>query len=282
MKNILLTGSGGFIGKHLKDTLSAEHLFTPRSAALNLLDAAAVRSYLAENHIDFIIHSAAYGVRITPDATMDAVAVPNLQMFQNLAQSKIPMITVGSGAEYDKRQDLRKVTEADFGKSVPQDPYGYAKYLISEQIKQFDHIVNLRLFGIYGLGEHPSRVTSYLLQQIVKRQPIELRQNVVFDFLYIDDFCRIVSHFVNSFPSDKFINVTPTQSISIVDLAKLTLQELQIDLPVQVQTAGLNKQYTGDNSRLLSYLPDFRFTSYREGMRQFYAQYIGSMPCNKS
>ena len=282
MKNILLTGSGGFIGKHLKTSLPSEHLFTPRSVELNLLDATTVSRYLKDNHIDFIIHGAACGVRITPDATMDEVARPNLQMFQNLAQSRIPMITIGSGAEYDKRLNLHKVTEDDFGKSVPQDPYGYAKYLISEQISRFDHIVNLRLFGVYGLGEHPSRMTSYLLQQIVNRQPIRLRQNVVFDFLYIADFCRIVAHFIAQFPTDKFFNVTPTQSISTLDLAKLAVQELGVNLPVSAEIPGLNKEYTGSNARLLSYLPGFRFTSYQEGIKAFYQQYTRAQVCNKN
>ena len=39
MKNILLTGSGGFIGSHLKNFLKNKYnLFTPRSYELNLLD----------------------------------------------------------------------------------------------------------------------------------------------------------------------------------------------------------------------------------------------------
>ena len=67
--NILLTGSGGFIGLHLKQYLGAKYnLFTPRSKDLNLLDESAVDNFFHQNKIDFIIHSAAAGVRITPDA----------------------------------------------------------------------------------------------------------------------------------------------------------------------------------------------------------------------
>ena len=102
MENILLTGSGGFIGKHLVKHLNGYNLFTPRSWELNLLDANATEKYIDENQIDFIIHSASYGVRITPDATLDEVAKPNIEMFNNLAQTNLPMITIGSGAEYDK------------------------------------------------------------------------------------------------------------------------------------------------------------------------------------
>ena len=275
MKNILLTGSGGFIGKHLKLYLQHCHLFTPRSAELNLLDEKAVRQYLTEHKIDFIIHSASCGVRIRPDATLEEVATPNIAMFNHLAQSQIPMITFGSGAEYDKRQSLHLVSEEDFDKSIPQDPYGYSKYLISKQIEKLDHVLNLRLFGIYGIGEDPSRVTHYILQQISKKEPIRLRQNVVFDFLYIDDFCRIVTHFTQHFPTEKFINAVPTESIATVDLAKRALKELHVDLPVFTEQEGFNKEYTASNRRLLNYLPDFKFTSYTQGMTEYYKQLFG-------
>lgn len=276
MKNILLTGSGGFIGQHLKTHLHGYNLFTPRSSQLNLLDERAVTDYLSAHHIDFIIHSASYGVRITPDATLEEVAKPNITMFENLARFHIPMITLGSGAEYDKRQNLHLVSEDDFGKSVPQDPYGYSKYLISKQIEKLDHVLNLRLFGIYGLGEHPSRVTYYILQQIAKKETISLRQNVVFDFLYIEDFCKIVCHFTEHFPAEKFINAAPSESISIVDLARRTVQELNANVPVQTEQPGLNNEYTADNSRLLTYLPGFAFTSYAQGMRQYYKQLLNT------
>ena len=253
-----------------------EKYLTPRSAQLNLLDERAVKDYLAAYRIEFIIHSASYGVRIMPNATLEEVATPNVAMFTHLAQSHIPMITIGSGAEYDKRQNLHVVCEDDFGASVPQDPYGYSKYLISKQIEKLDHVLNLRLFGIYGRGEHPSRVTHYILQQIAKKEPICLRQNVVFDFLYIEDFCKIVCHFVEHFPDAKFINAAPTQSISIVDLARLTLKELNADVPVQTEQPGFNKEYTADNKRLLTYLPDFKFTSYAQGMRPSYEQLVSN------
>ena len=85
MKNILLTGSGGFIGIHVKEFLSGKfNLYTPRSFQLNLLDKNAVADYVKANEINFIIHSASCGVRISPDATIEEVAKPNIEMFKNL------------------------------------------------------------------------------------------------------------------------------------------------------------------------------------------------------
>lgn len=278
MKNILLTGSGGFIGKHLKNQLSGKfNLFTPRSYQLNLLDKDDVKQYVEDNNIEYIIHSASCGVRISPDATIDEVAKPNIEMFKNLAEltsKDRPMITIGSGAEYDKSRPLCKIKESDFGKSIPKDPYGYSKYLISKMIEEKDNILNLRLFGIYGLGEDKSRVTSCIVNSNIAKEPIILNQNVKFDFIYIDDFCRIVEYFLNNSTNEKFINVSPTESIEIIDLAKIVNDFSDYKSEIIVKNPGMNREYTGDNAKLLSIIKDFSFTSYKEGMKKFYSQSI--------
>lgn len=278
MKNILLTGSGGFIGKHIKNQLSGKfNLFTPRSFQLNLLDKDAVRKYVEDNNIEYIIHSASCGVRISPDATIDDVAKPNIEMFRNLADltsKDCPMITIGSGAEYDKSRPLCKIKESDFGESIPKDPYGYSKYLISKMIEERDNILNLRLFGIYGLGEDKSRVTSCIINSNIAKEPIILNQNVKFDFIYIDDFCKVVEYFVKNPTDEKFINIAPTDSIEIIDLAKIVNNFSEYKSEIIVKNSGMNREYTADNTKLLSIIKDFVFTSYEDGMQKFYNQSI--------
>lgn len=266
MKNILLTGSGGFIGKHLKEYFKEYNLFTPRSFQLNLLDKVETAQYLKENNIEFIIHCASCGVRITPDATLEEVAKPNIQMFNNLAQSDLPMITIGSGAEYDKSRSLVNIKEENFGNSIPKDPYGYSKYLISKEIEKRDNILNLRLFGIYGLWEDSSRVTSCIVNAKIKKEPVILNQNVRFHFIWIDDFCKIVKHFVEHPTKEKFLNVAPNESIEIIELAKIA------DVETIIKNEGLNKEYTADNSRLLSQIGEFQFSDYKIGMNNLYQQ----------
>ena len=273
MKNILLTGSGGFIGSHLKEYLQNKYnLFTPRSFELNLLDGLSVKKYIETNKINFIIHSASCGVRITPDATLEDVAKPNLEMFNHLADcvnSNCPMITFGSGAEYDKSHPLHKIKEEDFGKSIPKDPYGYSKYLISKEIEKRENILNLRIFGIYGQGEDASRVTSCIINDNLSHRPIKLNQNVVFDFIWIDDFCKIVEYFIENPSKEKFINVAPTESVQIVDLANIVNDFSDFKSEIIIKNEGLNKEYTGDNKRLLNEIKNFKFTSYEEGMKIF-------------
>lgn len=278
MKKILLTGSGGFIGSHIKKIMAGRfNLFTPRSYELNLLDRQAVKRYVEDNNIEFIIHAASCGVRITSDASIEDVAKPNIEMFTNLADltsNNCPMITIGSGAEYDKSRPLCKIKESDFGSFIPKDPYGYSKYLISKMIAERDNILNLRLFGIYGLGEDKSRVTSCIINSNISHEPIILNQNVKFDFLYIEDFCKIVEYFVNNPTKEKFINVTPTESIDIVDLAKIVNDFSDYKSEIIIKKSGKNGEYTGDNTKLQGIIKDFVFTSYEDGMKNFYRTFV--------
>ena len=63
INTVLLTGSGGFIGKNLKKFLENKYqLFTPRSFELDLIDSNAVEKYFSQNNIDFIIMDEIYKI----------------------------------------------------------------------------------------------------------------------------------------------------------------------------------------------------------------------------
>ena len=274
--NIFLTGSGGFIGSHLKHFLSDTHtLFAPRSHELDILNKSDVAQYIQKNNIELILYSASLGVRITKDASMENVAQPNIKMFQNLASCVSPdckMINLGSGAEYDMNRPLCKVTEGDFGTHIPADPYGYAKYCIAREIELMDDILNLRIFGIYGQRENPQRIITYIIQQNLTHQAITLNQNIIFDFLYILDFCKIVDFFIQNPAKEKHINVSPTESIEILSLANMVNTFSNFKSKITTKNAGYNNEYTGNNSKLIHLMGDFKFTSYQEGIHELFQE----------
>lgn len=272
-KSILITGSGGFIGKNLKEYFSAKfNVLSPRSSELNLLDSSAVNSYFSSHNIDVVLHCGAVGARVTPGAEKE-IADKNILMFKNLADNlKLNqfMINFGSGAEYDKSRALNKVKESDFGKSIPKDPYGYSKYVISSEIEKFENILNIRLFGVYGKYENESRFPSYAISQNLNKEPIIINKNVVFDYLYIEDLCRVIETFIQKTPTQKFVNVTPTKSISLYEIAQIVNKISDFKSEIIIKDSELNNQYTGDNSRLLSEIKDFQFTSHEEGLQKLY------------
>lgn len=275
-KKILITGSGGFIGKNLKEYLSKKYnIFAPRSFELELTNPDAVNKYFVNNQIDFVIHCANKGgARGVVDDK--SVVDDNLKMFHNL-QTCLEgrrMIFFGSGAQYDKSRPLKKIKEENLGEFIPNDPYGYSKFLIAKEIDQkslyFDNVTCLNIFGSYGKYEKESRFPTYATSQNLNKEPIIINKNVVFDYLYIDDLCKIVDAFIENKPSQKIINITPTRSISLYEIAQIVNKISDFKSEIIIKDAELNNEYTGDNSRLLSEIKDFQFTSYEEGLKNLF------------
>lgn len=270
---ILLTGSGGFIGKNLKLYLQDKfELLTPRSYELDLTNSNAVVEYFRTNDIDFIIHCGSIGgARGVQDK--DSTIEDNLAMVDNILLNKkasARVILFGSGAMYDKSRALHKIKEAQIGEVVPNDLYGKSKLLISEKVKNRQDVLMLNIFACYGYGEKENRFPSYAINQVLRGEAIEINQNVVFDYLFVEDMEKIVEYFVSHFPTDKVINITPTNSISLLEIAKIVNRFGKKKVDIRIKNEVLNNEYTGDNTLLLKNYPELQFTDIKDGLKKLY------------
>ncbi len=120
------------MGKSILESLGKKYKFlAPTKKELDLQDGPAVLKYLKKNKPDLIIHLASIGGfgREKKEGQGNILA-GNLQIFFNLMRVKKfynRMIFFGSGAEYDKERELKKVKESDFGLSIPSDEYSLYK-----------------------------------------------------------------------------------------------------------------------------------------------------------
>lgn len=281
MQTLLITGTGGFIGKNLKEYFQSKYnLLTPRSFELDCTDSDAVKNYFKRNKIDLIIHCGTIGgVRGVVDASN--TIEDNLKMVENLLKSKsfdTKLILFGSGAMYDKSQPIKKAKESDIGRVKPYDLYGQSKILISDKIKNRKDCVCLNIFGCYGKGEKESRFPTYAISQNLKKEPIIINQNVVFDYLYIEDLARIIDYFLKNDSKNNIINVTPTKSISLFEISEIVNEISDYKSEIIIKNPELGNEYTGNNSRLLEEIPDFKFTEYKVGLKNFYDYLLNQNP----
>lgn len=274
IETILITGSGGFVGGNLKRYLKDKYnLFTPRSFELDCVDGTAVKKYFKENKIDFIIHCGTVGgARGIQDK--DTTVEDNLKMVDNILSSKdkdAGVILFGSGAMYGKSRNLHKVKESSIGEFEPLDLYGKSKLLISEKVKNRNDVVCLNIFGCYGYNEKSSRFPTYAITQNLKHEKIEINQNVIFDYLFIDDLCKIIEYFINNKPKyENIINVTPIKSVSLLEISEIVNTISNFKSEITIKADELGNEYTGDNTRLLKEIPDFKFTEIKDGLKTFY------------
>lgn len=272
--DILLTGSGGFVGQNLKKYLSKFYnVLSPRSFELDVTNCREVINYFNSHNIDFIIHCGSVGgVRGKEDEenTLNA----NLKMIDNLLLAKkkdVKIITFGSGAMYNKARNLHKIKEDEIGKSVPYDLYGKSKMLIAQKIQNRLDVLCLNIFACFGYNEKPSRFPSYAINQNLKNEDIIINQNVVFDYLFIEDLNKIVKHFIEfNWNKENIINITPTKSISLLEIANIVNKISEFKSNIIIKNKVLNFEYTGDNFQLLKYIPNFEFTSYEIGISKLF------------
>ena len=271
--NILLTGSGGFIGKNLKSYLQDKYkLLTPRSFELDLTDKAAVEDYFNRNKTDFIIHCGSVGGARGVD-DKDTTINDNLAMVNNLLKYKLPqtrVILFGSGAMYGKSRNLCKVKETEIGNFIPLDLYGQSKVKIAEIAKSRDDVLCLNIFGCYGYGEKESRFPSYAIDCALNNETIEINQNCVFDYLWVEDMQKIIEYFIENKPADKIINITPTVSISLKEIALTVNSFLAYPVNIIIKNPVMNKEYTGDNTLLKKNFKNINFTDYTTGLKKLY------------
>lgn len=273
MKKILLTGAGGFVGQNLKRGLQDDYaLLTPGSFELDLRDAAAVKDFFAGNEIDFIIHCGSTGgVRGIRDA--DTTIEDNLAMVDNLLSAKhddTRVILFGSGAMYDRSRSLRKVKEDEIGNYIPAELYGRSKMMIAQNVKDRADVICLNIFACYGFGEKANRFPSYAITKALKGEDIVINKNVVFDYLWAGDLIRIVRHFMVHEPRRRLMNVTPTQSCELREIAEIVKAISGKNISV-VCDEGLGREYTGDNGRLLQEFPELTFTPLQEGLEKLFS-----------
>lgn len=278
MKKVLITGASGFIGKNLVNELQAHYQIVPVSRKeADLLDAVQVQKLFQREDIDVVIHAATQGTLGRSVECEQQLLKNNLQMFLNLEQCHElygKLIFLGSGAEYDKRRSLSMVKENEFGSSIPTDNYGLSKYLISRLLEKDTFAYHLRLFGIFGAYENYNyRFISNVICKALDGVNITIHQNVKFDYLYIKDFCRMLPYFIEHTPSEHVYNVCTGMPQDIVSIAQEILRQTGSKSSLHIETDGWNREYTGDNQRLLSELGDVCFTPMKQALAELISFY---------
>jgi len=277
MTKVLITGGSGFIGLNLVEYLGSRfEISAPASAELNLLDEHAVRDFLGRGGFDVIMHAATTrsnrGLGAPPDM-LDR----NCRMFFNLARNQAlfgKMLHFGSGAEYNRECLPARVAESYFDTRVPRDAYGFSKYICTKYAKLADNIFVLRLFGVFGRYEAwDVRFISNACARVVKGLPIAIRQNVAFDYLYIEELAKLTAWFIENEPRQKTYNVCRGRTHTLLELARMVAAVSGRDPEITVRNQGMGPEYSGDNTRMLNEMGGYKFREMEECVRELYEWY---------
>ena len=277
-KTILITGASGFIGRNALQFFSSNYnIIAPLHKELDLLSQADVQSIFKKNEINYVIHCANIGGNRKCRDVEDIIA-KNLIMFFNIAENKQyfeKMIHLGSGAEYDRKIMAPKINESQFGESIPSDPYGFSKYVMSKYIEEeADKIYCLRLFGVFGRYEdYEYKFISNAIVKNLLHLPIIIKQNVFFDWLHIDDLLCILEKMLNNKCIFKSYNISSGNTMDLVTIANIINEISDFKSEIVVENPGLNHEYSGDNRRLLNEIGEYKFQSMWESICALFYYY---------
>ena len=238
MKSILITGGNGNLAKMIQLHLSLSCEFNITSITrgdFDMLDCKAFELYLSDKTFDVLIHTAISGGRRGKEETGEVV-YQNLLMFENIMRFSDKfgiIINFDSGAIYDRDTDIYCRTETECSLvSVPKDYYGFSKYLIYKRSLSYNNVFNFRIFNIFHVNEEDNRfIKACILAQRDKTR-VTIFKDKWFDFMYEDDFIKVVRHYLTAPISDlkKTINLSYQTKYRLSDVARLIVDNDHIDV----------------------------------------------------
>jgi len=279
-KRILITGGSGFIGRNVIEQLGYEYNFVaPSHKELDILNFNKVEEFFKKNRdFDIVIHTAICGGnRRVPDSAN--ILNLNLRMFFNIVRCKKywnKIIYLGSGIEFGKEEPIKLIREADFDKRIPQDNFGFYKYICAKYIENSRSILNLRLFGVWGKYEDYSiRFISNAICKVIFGLPITINQNVFYDYIHVNDFIKILNYFINDDFKFSNYNVGTGNPIDLKTIANKILSIANSGSGIKISKAGLANEYTCDNKRLISEIGHFEFSDFENELVKLFNWYTG-------
>ena len=269
-KRILLTGATGFIGRTVLPLLRKRFAVdAPGRAELNLLDDEAVAAFVRSGAYDAVIHTANPTPAKNPLDRADRLFAESLRAYFNLRRQADcfgRLLYVGSGAEYDKRRDLLAVTEESVGQSLPADDYGFAKFLMNEDARRSLNVTNLRLFGCYGPTDAKTKFIRDAIDCCLEGRAITIRQDCLFDYLYVEDLGGILSQMVLAPRLRHDYNICTGEAVALSSIAAIVARQMGNARPIEIARPGMNRAYTASNARFRHDFPDISFTPLEEGI----------------
>jgi len=296
---ILVTGGGGFIGKHLVRSLlengDSVTIFdnfsnSTKDSVSSLVD---IGGKVIEGDItklldivnaakdqDTVIHLAAKisvseSIR-NPSETFQVNVDGTRNILVSCEKNHVKkLIVASSAAVYGEGSSNVKLTERS--KTNPISPYGESKIRMEQEIRQFvlghdiDCII-LRFFNIYGIGQplEFADVITKFMKRITQERPLEIFGNGLQtrDFVAIDDVINSIHNAIQYGKSGTF-NIASGKAVTIKELAEqmILLSGKKLEMQYNAAKKGDINYSQADISlakKDLGYSPKFKLDRIKE------------------
>jgi GDP-L-fucose synthase len=164
-------------------------------------------------------------------------------------------------------------------------PYAYAKRMADIQIRAYREQYGLNYksvipTNIYGPNDKFSLEHGHVIPMLIHKLFLakETKSDFVVwgsgkplrEFIYVKDVAQLSEWVLNNYNESEPIILSPSSEISIRDLVDLLVNYFNFKGKVIFDDSKPDGQFRkpSDNSKLMSYLPDFKFTPIEEGIKE--------------
>tara|TARA_R100001443_G_scaffold39054_1_gene52512 strand:- start:4828 stop:5679 length:852 start_codon:yes stop_codon:yes gene_type:complete len=253
----IVTGAGGFIGKHFVKSLENVLEIDLDNCDIFLKD------FNKWDEVDMIIHQGALSSTTNKDLGMihKYNVDYSIKLFEKAIEYGIPVKYASSASVYGNQKGIIN----------PLNYYALSKvtvdYWVLDNIDKFKHIQGFRYFNVYGSGEYHKGTMASLVSQfqwqssVGSIHPFEGSDEIYRDYVWVGDLVNVVlSNTAGSGIYDLGTG-SPTAIGTVAQLVSLKTGCQSIPIPFPPPLKGKYQYYTIAD---MSWLKDYKFKTIKE------------------
>lgn len=251
--NVLITGSSGFLGKHVAHTFSengykvygvtrAPVMSSYNQYSTDVNDFDGLNKIVSERDIEIIVHTA--GKPVVQDCERnpyDAYKVNGLGTASVLEAARLNHVKKVISIETDKVYGYQEVVPTnETAIPNPKSPYEFSKYLATEFAKFYReyyglNVISVRPANLFGPFDFStSRIIPKALDNLKHGKGIRLYDTALEmkrDFVYVADAADAIYKLASQECKSDVYNISANEPMKIKDLADKIVNTLGLNIP---------------------------------------------------
>lgn len=302
---ILITGGSGLVGMALQDVLRKTDyiVLIPSSKECNLMNYEETLSYFQTNKPDFMIHLAAnvgglYKNMNDKVGMFEKNIKINMNVLECAYRSNIKKVVSCLSTCIFPDKTIYPINEEMLHNGPPHfsnDAYAYAKRMLEIQSNIYNEQYGTNFIciiptNIYGPYDNFSLEDGHVIPSLIHKCYLAKKEGKDFivrgtgkplrQFIYSKDLAKLILWVLKEYTEKKSIilSVSEKEEVTIGDIANKIAENFNYKDHLVFDSSYSDGQYkkTADNSKLLSHLPNFHFTSIELGIYETVEWFINN------
>jgi GDP-L-fucose synthase len=286
---ILITGGSGLVGSQF----IGDEYIKPTSKDFNLIDSAQVNNMLLNKDINSLIHCAAKVGGLGSNMNYKGeFFYQNIMMNTNIIESAringvenlvvfLSTCVFPDNVEYPLTESKIHLGPPHFS----NDAYAYSKRMADVQVRSYKEQYGLNYkcvipTNIYGINDNFNLENGHVIPSLIHKCYLAKENNTEFkvwgsgkplrEFISNKDVAELSKWILNNYTESEPIILSTSEEVSIRDVVDIIVEIMNFKGKVIFDDSKPDGQFRkpSDNSKIKSYLPNFKFTPLYDGLKE--------------